>query len=101
MKRFSTLLAAALLSVSLGTWTGAAQAAGAGKGAAKQRGGKAAEHRSEKGTLNTNGQWSADPERGWVRAEERHKMRDERDSGANREKQNNGKSKGKGKAKKS
>jgi hypothetical protein len=26
---------------------------------------------SNKGTANTNAQWSADPERGWVRAGER------------------------------
>jgi hypothetical protein len=33
---------------------------------------KSAEHGSERGRANTNAQWSADPERGWVRADERH-----------------------------
>jgi hypothetical protein len=29
---------------------------------------------SEKGSTNSNAQWSADPERGWVRAEGRHDL---------------------------
>jgi hypothetical protein len=37
-----------------------------------QRGGQANTHMSGKGQDNTNAQWSADPERGWVRADERH-----------------------------
>lgn len=44
--------------------------------AAKERtshgGGHADTHMSAKGLDNTNAQWSADPERGWVRADERH-----------------------------
>jgi hypothetical protein len=51
-------------------------AAGAGKNSVSQRGGKAAEHMSTKGSANTNTQWSADPERGWVRAGERQKQQE-------------------------
>jgi hypothetical protein len=45
-----------------------------------QRGGKADSHMSAKGSANSNPQWSADPERGWVRAEERHELNEERDA---------------------
>ena len=44
----------------------------AAKEHATQRGGSADAHMSTKGQDNTNAQWSADPERGWVRADERH-----------------------------
>jgi hypothetical protein len=37
-----------------------------------QRGGNADMHMSSKGRDNTNAQWSADPERGWIRTDERH-----------------------------
>lgn len=55
-------------------------------GAAQSRGAKAGTHMSDKGRANTNAQWMADPEKGWVRAEGRHQLRDE--------KQENAKSKG-------
>ena len=97
MKRVSDISAAVLLGALLVTWPGASDAAGSGNGHVNRRGGNAAEHRSEKGELNTNSQWSADPDRGWVRADERHKMREEKDGTADRVRQNNGKSKGKGK----
>jgi hypothetical protein len=72
-----------------------ALAAGAGKNVISRGGGKAAEHMSAKGSGNTNAQWSADPERGWVRAEERHDLAEKdapRGSG-----HGNGKQKNKGK----
>ena len=47
---------------------GAAQA----KAEPSQRGGQSNKHMNAKGLTNTNAQWSADPERGWVRADERH-----------------------------
>ena len=47
-------------------------------GIAGQRGGRASTHLSGKAAANTNGQWSADPERGWVRAEERKGLKDQR-----------------------
>lgn len=96
MKSVSYISIAVLLGALLVTWTDARDAAGAGKGNVYRRGGNAAEHRSDKGAQNTNSQWSADPDRGWVRAEERHKMHDEKDGAAGRVKPKNGKSKGKG-----
>jgi hypothetical protein len=43
-----------------------------GQGEGKFRaGGQASSRMSSKGSANTNAQWSADPERGWVRAGER------------------------------
>ncbi len=45
-----------------------------GKERTSQRGGKADTHMSANGQENTNAQWSADPDRGWVRAEERHDL---------------------------
>jgi hypothetical protein len=41
------------------------------------RGGKGNSHMSSRGRGNSNAQWSADPERGWVRADERHERRQE------------------------
>jgi hypothetical protein len=69
-------------------------AASAGKNDANQRGGKGAEHMSSKGSFNSNAQWSADPDKGWVRADERHKQHD-KDNPADQTKQRSGKSKGK------
>jgi hypothetical protein len=69
-------------------------AANAGQGdKGSQRGGQAKSHMSSKGAANTNAQWSADPERGWVRAEERHERREGSDDTA---KKNGGKHKAKG-----
>jgi hypothetical protein len=76
--------------------TGAVSAASADKNKVGQRGGKAAEHMSTKGSVNTNAQWSADPERGWVRAEERHKQ-DKKNGVTSEAKKSNAKTKGKGK----
>jgi hypothetical protein len=47
-------------------------AAAAPKQRTDVRGGHTDTHMSSKGHDNTNTQWSADPERGWVRADERH-----------------------------
>jgi hypothetical protein len=65
-----------------------------------QRGGQAKSHMSSKGAANTNAQWSADPERGWVRAEERHERHEESDEISTVEK-NGGKHKAKGAKEKS
>ncbi|HXG50108.1 MAG TPA: hypothetical protein VNN77_01710 [candidate division Zixibacteria bacterium] len=51
--------------------------------AAEPRGQLAQRHRagskmSGKALENTNSQWSADPERGWVRADERHDLHEQR-----------------------
>jgi hypothetical protein len=55
---------------------------------------------STKGASNSNAQWSADPVRGWVRADERQKMQ-EKNAPSAATKQNDGMQKGKGKGKKS
>jgi len=97
MKLAKYVVAAMVLSALLDT--SAAIAAGPGKNSGNQRGGKAAEHMSAKGAANTNAQWSADPERGWVRAEERHKQHENGGASSNTN-QTNGKPKAKGKANK-
>jgi hypothetical protein len=83
----------ALLSAFAGPGFGAA----AGNGTGAQRG-KAAEHARERGRNNANAQWSADPDRGWVRAEDR--QRRERGDSPERGKHNNGHPKNKGKSRK-
>jgi hypothetical protein len=60
-----------------------------------QRGGQAKSHMSSKGAANTNAQWSADPEKGWVRAEERHQRHEYHEKSA--AKKNNGQHTAKGK----
>ncbi len=97
MKLAKYVVAAMVLSALLDT--SAAIAAGPGKNSGNQRGGKAAEHMSAKGAAYTNAQWSADPERGWVRAEERHKQHENGGASSNTN-QTNGKPKAKRKANK-
>jgi len=82
----------------LGNGLDLAAGAAAGKAGITQRGKMALEHMSTKGTLNNNAQWSADPDRGWVRADERHRLREK--TGTGNEVKNSEKQKGKGKAKK-
>lgn len=52
-----------------------AAADGQGKSLTNHRGGQASAHMSPKGSANSNAQWSADPTRGWIRADERHEPR--------------------------
>jgi hypothetical protein len=47
------------------------------------KGSKAEAHMSDKGRASTNAQWSADPKKGWVRAEERQQLRDDKNSKQN------------------
>lgn len=99
MPRRTGAIAIVTLTALLGSVTGSALAAEGAKGRANQRGGTVGEHRSGKGSWNSNTQWSADPERGWVRANERRPSR-EKNGSAERGKQNKGKEKDKGKTKK-
>ena len=70
--------------------------ANAGQGdKGSQRGGQANFHMSSKGSANSNAQWSADPERGWVRADERQ-QRHEESHETSKAKKNDGKHNGKG-----
>lgn len=85
------------LAVLLSAFAGPGFGAAAGNGAGERR--KAAEHARERGRHNANTQWSADPDRGWVRAEDR--QRRERGDSPERGKHKNGHPKGKGKSRKS
>jgi len=67
------LLLNALLSVGI-TSGGAAQA----KHSPSQRGGQSAGQMHSRGAAQRNHQWSADPERGWVRGDEAHGANDQR-----------------------
>ena len=70
--------------------------ANAGQGdKGSNRGGQASYHMSSKGSANSNAQWSADPERGWVRADERQQRPDESQA-TSKSKQNRGKQKANG-----
>jgi hypothetical protein len=80
--------------------SGVARGAAAGQGNANQRGAKAAAQMSTKGASNNNAQWAADPVRGWVRADERHKIQ-QKTASSEATKQSDGTQKGKGKGKKS
>ena len=51
---------------------------------AAPKGSKAEAHMSDKGHTDTNAQWSADPEKGWVRAEERQRLRDDKKENSKR-----------------
>jgi hypothetical protein len=98
MFRPTYLCAVVAVAALLGNITEPALGAAAGKGV-NQRGAKAVEQMSAKGALNNNAQWSADPDRGWVRADERHKLNDK--AGSTNANKNNEKQGGKGKSKKS
>ncbi len=76
--RWITILA--IVNLLLMSVTGVSGGAEKGRGAAARSGGKALSHMSDKGSANTNAQWSADPKRGWVRAEGRHQIHDEKRS---------------------
>jgi hypothetical protein len=67
------LLLNALLSIGT-TSGGAAQA----KHSPSQRGGQAAQQTNSRGSQHRNHQWSADPERGWVRGDANHGANDQR-----------------------
>jgi len=70
--------------------------ANAGQGdKGSNRGGQANSHMSSKGSANSNAQWSADPERGWVRADERQQRQDDSQA-TSKFKQNRGKQKANG-----
>ena len=66
----STFLGALLLGLS-----DHAAAAGQGITSANHSRNQAAAHTSNSARVNNNAQWSADPTRGWVRAEERQELK--------------------------
>ena len=78
MRPATLLVSTIFVSALLPNWAGFELAVGAERNVSTQRGANAADHMSEKGFANSNAQWSADPEKGWVRAEKRHKLHDQR-----------------------
>lgn len=70
----------ALLNALIFCLGGGAAYAGPGKKGSSHGGGQADTHMSEKGATNSNAQWSADPLRGWVRADERHQLHEKKGS---------------------
>ena len=80
MKSTRFVATLAILNALLLCFSNTSSQAGEAKGGASQRGGQAGSHMSSKGQENTNAQWSADPERGWIRADERHDLHDQRQS---------------------
>lgn len=83
MKSAKLIASLIFATVLLPNWQSVGIAAGRSKQVLAHRGGNAADHMSEKGSANGNAQWSADPERGWVRADKRHELHEE--SGMQRE----------------
>jgi len=80
MKSTHFVATLAILNALLLCFSNGSTQAGEAKGGATHSGGQASSHMSSKGQENTNAQWSADPERGWVRADERHELHDQRHS---------------------
>ena len=66
-----------------------------GKGETPKRGGQTSARLSMNAIDNSNALWSADPERGWIRAEEKHELHDQSQSKA-KSKQTREKQKGNG-----
>lgn len=93
---WSVVILIALLIDCIGVAFGAA----AGKGSLNQHGARAASQMSTKGASNNNAQWTADPVRGWVRADERHKIQ-QKTASSKATQQSDGTQRGKGKGKKS
>ena len=78
MKSSPCITVLAIVNLMVLSFTGISTAAEKGRSAAARSGGKAISHMSDKGSDNTNAQWSADPKRGWVRAAERHQLHDDK-----------------------
>lgn len=79
MRRFTAGVAIITLTAALGSFTGSGLAAGYLKGG-RSHVTKDAEPKSGRGGGNSHFQWSADPERGWVRTNGSHHSREEKRS---------------------
>lgn len=77
MKFAENIVLVVFLSAFLGIDSGPSDAAQARKFSA-QRGGQGGANSRAKGSVHGNPQWFADPERGWVRAEEHQELKGER-----------------------
>ncbi len=82
MARLQYVTIFALLSALSFYLTQSSAVAAQAKSESSRGSGQASTHMSAKGQANTNAQWFADPERGWVRAEERHELHEARQSKA-------------------
>jgi hypothetical protein len=91
MVRQTGLLGAFVITLTFANFNDCAHAAAAGKHADGRGQGKAAEQMGNKGATNPSAQWSADPERGWVRSDDRHQAKND----ATRDNRNKGKARGK------
>jgi hypothetical protein len=96
MDRYLSVLAIAILLVA--NLSSSLVAAGQAKNPPKQHDAGSSKNRS-KASTNQNAQWSADPDRGWVRSDESHTIR-RRDRLSTFAKETDGKNKGSGKARK-
>jgi carbamate kinase len=88
----------AITTLLLANVTNSVAAGGKGKNPHKQRGAVYTKNSSKQST-NQNAQWSADPDRGWVRSDDSHSIND-RDRLSTAPKQTDGKNKASGKASK-
>jgi hypothetical protein len=88
----------AIASLLLANVTNSVAAGGKGENPHKQRGAVSTKNSSKQST-NQNAQWSADPDRGWVRSDQSHSIQ-RRDRLSTAPKQTDGKNKGSGKARK-
>jgi hypothetical protein len=77
MRPAKLLISAIFVSALLPNWAGLELAVGAERHVSTQRGANGPDHISEKGFANGHAQWSADPEKGWVRAEKRHELHEQ------------------------
>jgi hypothetical protein len=93
MERSSRLTSLAILIGFLPWLAGGSVQAGSSKKARNSAGVDAFEHMSKRAFENANAQWSADPEKGWIRAEERKNAHEKRQS-TGKFKNNSGKHKG-------
>jgi hypothetical protein len=94
MKRNKYITVFAVLNAVACSLTKISAEAGQENRASTVRRSQANTHINAKAVLETNAQWSADPERDWVRADERHQLHNENQS--MKSKKNSVKSKGNG-----
>jgi hypothetical protein len=97
MKIASNISVLAMAILLLANVTSSVLAAGQGKHSHNQRGAVSTKNSSK--STNQNAQWSADPDRGWVRSDESHGIQ-RRDRLSTAPKQIEGKNKGSGKGSK-
>jgi len=91
------IVVSSVLALLLFSATGQALGKNQGNHLNHHRSGQGADHRGTSANTNSNAQWSADPTRGWVRAEERRVLRKHNMPSSNNG--DKGKARGRGNAK--